>query len=363
MKIRFHVLVVGDERLRSALPSDSCAGHTMVSAVPNLDDARCFIENRKVDLIVADQELPDGNGLELVGEGRPSDMIQTILIGNQGFNEFADEAIEYMEKSEETLKLLPRTVECRVQNWGRTLAKKQTTQYQEHLTSIWDATPDFVGTTDVDGFFLHLNVKGREMMGLAEDADLSQIRLFGLLEEESANQLIVEGLPAAVKNGVWQSESVLLTVEGDLVPVSQVLIVHKDKHGNVSHFSTILHDLREVRASEEERKQLADDLHQVMKMESIGRLAGGVAHDLNNRLTAIIGYAELGLIEAMSSKPCKHELEMVIDSCEKASMLIEQLVAFSRKQAVKPQFLNVNEVINEAENMLDSIRGSDIELI
>ncbi len=363
MKIKFHVLVVGDEKLRSALPSDACADHTMVSAVPNLDDARCFIENRKVDLIVADQQLPDGSGVELVGAGRPTDLIQTILIGSGNCGEPADEAIEYMEKSEETLELLPRTVECRVQNWGKALAKKQTSQHQEHLTSIWDATPDFVGTTDIDGFFLHLNEKGREMMGLSEDADLSQIRLFGLLEEESASQLLIEGLPAAVKDGVWRSESILLTVAGDQIPVSQVLIAHKDKDGNVSHFSTILHDLRDVRAAEEERKQLADDLHQVMKMESIGRLAGGVAHDLNNRLTAIIGYAELGLIEAMSRKPCKHELEMVIDSCEKASLLIEQLVAFSRKQAVKPQFLNINEVINETEAMLNSILGDDIELI
>ncbi len=363
MTIRHHILVVGDEELRGSLCSGTCAGDTMVSPVTNLDEARCFIENRKVDLIVSALELPDGCGTELIED--QDDSFRVMIVGQQeevGPAVLEKGAIEYLVRSDESLRSLPRVIESRASDWAGTLARKHSAQKRDHLVAIWEATPDFVGTTDVDGFFLHLNAQGRKMIGLGEDEDVTRLRLFDIHDEEGSNRLITEGLSHAVNRGVWCAESVLVTLEGETVPVSSVLIAHKSQSGGVTHFSTILHDLTAVRASEEERKRLAEDLHQAMKMESIGRLAGGVAHDLNNRLTAIIGYAELGLLEAMSDKPSKHELEMIIESCEKASGLIEQLVTFSRKQAVKPSFINMNDVVTDVVEMLRNILGEGIEL-
>jgi PAS domain S-box-containing protein len=365
MNVKNHILVVGDHQLQEALRADPCNNGTMISVASNLNDARGFIEHRKVDLVVADLDLPDGTGAEILNIDGRSESCQILILGEDSSMPDADgqvSTIEYLIKSDKTLRELPRTVESRVSNWRGALAREQSSQHQEHLVAIWDATPDFVGTTDVDGFFLHLNSQGRRMLGLDESEDVSHIRMFELYDKDNAARLIATGIPQAVKNGVWRSESTLVFKSGESVPVSQVLIAHKDMQGNVTHFSSILHDLTEVRASESERERLTGDLHQAMKMESIGRLAGGVAHNLNNQLTAIIGYAELGLIEAMSERSCKNELEMVIESCEHASELIGQLVSFSRKQAVDPCLLNINDVVNDNSQMIAGLLGSGVSL-
>ncbi len=363
MNIKNHVLVVGDKQLRDALKPCQSEKGTMVSLVCSLDEASCFIENRKVDLVVADSILPDGCGLSLLRLRDTNETFRLIALGNdqaQSEQAIAAGAIEFLEKNEETLARLPRTVANNVRDWGLALAASQTAQHQEHLIAIWDATPDFVGTTDVDGFFLHLNLHGRIMMGLHESEDVSCIRLFEIHDHESSANLIATGIPHAIEHGVWRTETSLRPIHGDPVPVSQVLIAHKDQDNNVTHFSSILHDLTEVKAAQSERERLAEDLYQAMKMESIGRLAGGVAHDLNNRLTAIIGYAELGLLETMADHNAENELQNIIESCEKASELIEQLVTFSRKQAVKPSFLNLNDVISGANKMVSSILNPGI---
>lgn len=364
MMIKNHILVVGDDRLRAAMPSNFFAADTMVSAVSNMDDARCFLEHRKVDMIVADMALSDGRGTELINIQGRSESCQLLIVGDA--HDEADKVVEagaeFLVKTEQSLQQLPRIVEARARDWGATLARHQTSQHREHLLAILDAIPDFVGTTDIDGFFLHLNCHGRKMMGLNETESVSRLRLFDIHDTQSAATIIGLGLPRAIKEGVWRGETNLLPLKGNPIPVSQVLIGHKDGRDNVTHFSTILHDLTQVKAAEEYRKKLVDDLHQVTKMESIGRLAGGMAHDLNNRLTAIIGYAELGLMADENDKTAKYELQMVIQSCEKASKLIEQLVTYSRKQAVSPRTINVNEVVAATCRMLSSALGAHIKL-
>ncbi|MGC8832871.1 MAG: ATP-binding protein, partial [Armatimonadota bacterium] len=107
---------------------------------------------------------------------------------------------------------------------------------------------------------------------------------------------------------------------------------------------------------------LQQQLEQAQKMEAIGRLAGGVAHDFNNILTAIGGFADILASKLDRGNPHRKYVEHIQNSVDKASALTKQLLAFSRKQVVEPKPLRINDVIAEIEPMLRSIIGEDIML-
>ena len=111
------------------------------------------------------------------------------------------------------------------------------------------------------------------------------------------------------------------------------------------------------------RRQYEIQIRQTHKMEAIGHLAGGVAHDFNNILTVINGHAELAqLMMAKNHKAYKH-IDDVIRSAEKASDLIRQLLAFSRQQIIEPKIIDVNKVITSLDKMLHRIIGEDLQMI
>ncbi len=112
-----------------------------------------------------------------------------------------------------------------------------------------------------------------------------------------------------------------------------------------------------------ERKRLERQLYQAQKMEAIGRLAGGIAHDFNNLLTVIQGYSEL-LLSGIDENDKSYKSILQIDKATKrAESLTQQLLAFSRKQIMKPKVLDFNELITESEKMLKRLIGEDIELV
>lgn len=111
-----------------------------------------------------------------------------------------------------------------------------------------------------------------------------------------------------------------------------------------------------------ERKRLEDQLRLSQKMQAIGQLAGGVAHDFNNILTVIIAFSELLLREVAGSDAQRRKIEIIKDSGVRAAKLTQQLLAFSRQQVMEPQVLSLNVVIKEILEMLERLIGEDIEL-
>ncbi|MBO8131393.1 MAG: PAS domain S-box protein [Candidatus Marinimicrobia bacterium] len=123
-------------------------------------------------------------------------------------------------------------------------------------------------------------------------------------------------------------------------------------------------DITEEKKAEEEKKVLAEQLKQSQKLEAIGQLAGGIAHDFNNILTVIIGYTEILLgQELIKNDPSSHKFLITIkESADKAKDLVNQLLAFSRKQLFRPEKINLNNVIHNMENMLRRLISENIEL-
>ncbi|HVD77626.1 MAG TPA: response regulator [Vicinamibacteria bacterium] len=111
------------------------------------------------------------------------------------------------------------------------------------------------------------------------------------------------------------------------------------------------------------RKDLEAQLTQAQKMEAVGRLAGGVAHDFNNLTTAILGYSELMLRRLGPDDPLRRHVAEVTRAAERAAALTRQLLAFSRKQLLQPKVLDVAEVLEHSRGLLERLIGEDVELV
>ncbi|HXK93266.1 MAG TPA: response regulator [bacterium] len=124
----------------------------------------------------------------------------------------------------------------------------------------------------------------------------------------------------------------------------------------------VAQDITEHKRVEEERAKLQEQLQQAQKLESIGRLAGGVAHDFNNMLSVVLGYGEIILGDLHQEDPLRDKVQEMVNAGQRAKALTSQLLAFSRKQTLQPQVLDLNNQIRNTEKMLRRLLAEDIEL-
>ena len=149
--------------------------------------------------------------------------------------------------------------------------------------------------------------------------------------------------------------------DGEVRRIEMMVAVMLDKSGRMNSIGQAI-DITERKQSEEEREKLQQQLTQAQKMESIGRLAGGVAHDFNNMLGVILGHAEIAMMKADPSQPFYKDLVEISEAAGRSANLTRQLLAFARKQTVTPKLLVLNEVIEGMLKMLQRLIGEDIEL-
>ncbi len=147
---------------------------------------------------------------------------------------------------------------------------------------------------------------------------------------------------------------------GEIYPVrlEARTIPYKGKNVRVVEFR----DLTETKRVEKEKENLESQLLQAQKMEAVGKLAGGVAHDFNNMLSVIIGHAGLAMDEMDPTHPLYARLKQIKNAGERSAELTRQLLAFARKQTISPKVLNINKAVESMIKMLHRLIGEDIDL-
>jgi PAS domain S-box-containing protein len=151
--------------------------------------------------------------------------------------------------------------------------------------------------------------------------------------------------------------------DGSIVWVQDETYVVEDENGEPRCVQGYLLDITERKLAEEERDRLREQLHHAQNLEAVGRLAGGVAHDFNNMLTAIKGYAELLLGGLEPGSPQRAEAEQIHRAASQASALPRQLLAFSRKQVLEPRLVDLNDVVSEATDLIRLLVGGGVEVV
>jgi PAS domain S-box-containing protein len=122
-------------------------------------------------------------------------------------------------------------------------------------------------------------------------------------------------------------------------------------------------DITDRRQVEKDREKLQKKLLQSQKLEAIGILAGGVAHDFNNILGTIMGYAELTMEDMAAGDPCRENIAKILDATRRSSDLVRQLLIFARKQTITPILMDLNAAVESMHNMLQRLIGEDVELV
>jgi PAS domain S-box-containing protein len=148
---------------------------------------------------------------------------------------------------------------------------------------------------------------------------------------------------------------------GDTVDVRMASAALRDDSGAIEGVVTLLEDITEQRRTAAALAEREEQLRQSQKMEAIGRLAGGVAHDFNNMLTAIRGYAHLAMT-SLEDPEIRADLDEIDKAAERAGSLTAQLLAFSRKQPAQPRVLDLNSLIEGTEKMLRRLLPESVEL-
>jgi PAS domain S-box-containing protein len=234
--------------------------------------------------------------------------------------------------------------------------RKAAEDARARLVEILEATPDLVGITDPEGRLFYLNPAGRSMVGVEQDVDISTHLIAEFHPNPTAYGVVAEGISTAVRTGAWSGETELASADGRIMNVSQIILAHKGPDGALSYVSTIARDITE-------RKRLERQFLQAQKMEVVGHLAGGVAHDFNNLLTVIIGFGELSRDELPETSPVRRDIDEVLRAAHSASALTRRLLAFSRRQMIQPQILDLDATVQGMKTMLRRLIGEDIKFV
>jgi PAS domain S-box-containing protein len=180
---------------------------------------------------------------------------------------------------------------------------KQAKQISTRLAAIIEATPEFVGTCDKDGKLVYINHAGRNLLGISQEEDISNLDISQYYPNWVKNILLKEGLPTAINQGSWSGEAGFLTRNQQEIPVLFMLIAHKDIHNQVEFISYIARDITEIKVTQKslqnqakelgialnELKETGTQLIHKEKMSSLGQMVAGIAHEFNNPISFIYG--------------------------------------------------------------------------
>lgn len=312
------------------------------------------------DIVLSDYSLPRFTGLEaivLVKERFP--LIPIIIVTGSINEETAVECIkagaaDYLIKGNLTrlAQAVYRTLEEKQLREEKRKIEKALLESEKKYRTLIESAGEAIIVAQ-DGVIKFANSKGEE--------------LYGYLEEELASRPLTDFIFEEDREMVRDRHKNRLRGE-DVTNSYDFRIVHKDGHVRWVHLNVSSYSWDNRSAALcfmtdiTEHKKLEQQFIQSQKMEAVGRLAGGVAHDFNNLMTAVIGNADMLLMSLTKDDPLREDVAEIKKAGNRATSLTRQLLAFSRRQVLQPMVLNLNTVLTDTDKMLRRLIGEDLEM-
>jgi PAS domain S-box-containing protein len=241
-------------------------------------------------------------------------------------------------------------------------ARKQSEEERLLLASAIEQSSEIIMITGRDGTIQYVNKAFEAVTGNKRDEVIG--RNVRVLESGERDAPVHRSARRALRRGeTWEgrftigrSEDALFTVEAAISPV-------RDSKGAVTNYVGVMRDITEELKAGEEKDRLESQLIQAQKMESIGRLAGGVAHDFNNMMGVVIGYSEMAMEVVDPSQGLYEDLQKIREAAGHAADITRRLLGFARKQLIMPRLLELDNTVANMIVMLRSLIGEEIDLV
>jgi two-component system cell cycle sensor histidine kinase/response regulator CckA len=218
---------------------------------------------------------------------------------------------------------------------------------EQRLIAFLNATTESMILTDKQGVILAINETAAERLGKTVN-ELLGVKVKDTVppEIDSSRRKLVDQIFQSGKPVKYKDERAGRIYDNSLFPVL-------DGSGNVTAIATFTRDITESVKVEEDRKKIEEQLRQSQKMEAIGNLASGVAHDLNNILSGIVSYPEIILMELPEDSPLRKPINTIKESGERAAVIIQDLLALAGKGSPVSRILNLNDLITDLKRSHD----------
>jgi len=230
---------------------------------------------------------------------------------------------------------------------------------EEQFRALFECSPDAIFVEDFDGTILDVNAAACGLHGVGRGGLIGK-NVIDLVPEE-VREKVTREFPKWQSGELKSYEGLSLRNDGRSVPVE----IRTSRVTYAGEQALLLHvcDITARKEAEEALRRSEEQLRQSQKMEALGRLAGGVAHDFNNMLTSILGFSQLVLQQLRPDDQMRPDIEQVILSGERAAELTKRLLAFGRKQIVQMRPVNLNAIVADMEKLLRRTLGEDVEVV
>ena len=226
---------------------------------------------------------------------------------------------------------------------------------RKRLAAAIEQSAEIVVVTDAQGGIQYVNPAFEAVTGYTREEAIGQNPR--ILRSGHQDPDFYRGLWTSLANGKpWRGRFVNKRKDGSLYTEDALISPVCDAAGHIINYMAVKHDITE-------QLRLSEQLQQSQKMDSIGRLAGGVAHDFNNMLGVILGHAEIAMERTNPAHPVHADLLEIQKAAERSAALTRQLLAFARKQTATPKVLDLNETVDGMLKMLRRLIGEDIDLV
>jgi len=240
--------------------------------------------------------------------------------------------------------------------------RKRAEAERERLTLAIEQSGETIVITDAGGSILYVNPAFTRVSDYTREEAMG--RNVRMLQSGQHDTAFYRNMWTVLGTGkTWEGQLINKRKDGTLFTEQASISPVRDVAGHIVYFVAVKRDITDQLLDQNEKEDLQAQLAQAQKMESIGRLAGGVAHDFNNMLQAILGYTEMALEQVPDNQPLHSDLQEIQKVAKRSAALTRQLQTFARKQAALPTALQLNQSLEGMSNMLRRLIGEDVELI